>query len=116
MYGDSRTYSGGTPLTTSFADTTASKALASCPSSGSLFIISTVQDVLAVYVGSPYSLGIGVAPSSALPGNTFFVPAAPSGGSSGLAIDLCKINKGQTVWVRATSGSQTSGSVFVFVN
>lgn len=112
MYGDSRTYSGGTPLTTSFADTAACKVILSCPTGGSLFIISSVQDILAVHVSKQK---VGAVPSSTLPGLTFFVPAAQAGGVAGLAIDLCKIYPGQTVWVRATSGSQTSGYVFAFI-
>jgi len=112
MYADKRTYSGGTPLTTSFAETAASILFSSTPAGGTLAIINTTSDVIAVVFGS---YKVGETPDSTLPGRCYLVPAAPTGGSGALLIDLAQISKGNKVYVRAVNTEQTSGSIYAFI-
>lgn len=112
MYADKRTYSGGTPLTTSFAETAASILFESTPNGGTLFVINTTSDVVAIVFGT---YKVGETPSSSLPGRCYLIPAAPTGGSGALAVDVAQISKGNKVYARAVTSSQTSGSLYYFI-
>lgn len=112
MYADKRTYSGGTPLTTSFAETAASILFSSAPTGGALFVISTVNDAIALTFGN---YKIGETPSSTLPGRSIIIPPAPTGGIATATIDPIIITKGAKVYVRAITSSQTSGSLYFYI-
>lgn len=114
MYSDYRDFSGGNPLATTFSTGSYSKIISSSPSAGLLTVINTTAYPVAVVLGN-YNDGT-TAPSSSLPGKCLIVPAAPTGGSGVAAYDMCKVTKGDSIFVRTLNGSAvTSGSVYISI-
>lgn len=100
-------------IPTTYSAAAGSKVISSTPSGGLLGFINTTTEVLAYTVGS--FLG-GKVPDSTLPGQSGFIPAAPSGGSGVSVIDGIKLTSGDSVYIRSTSGSLiSSGKVYTFI-
>lgn len=108
MYAGSILDSSANNIPTSFDTTAGSKIIASCPSGGMLGFISTVAAVIAFEVGSYPGVAV---PSSTLPGRSGFIPSSGTG-----TIDWFKVNQGDSVFIRSTTGSALStGKVYFFI-
>ena len=94
-------------IPTSYSSATGSLLVSTAPASGTLFVLNYTADVLAITVGSYHQT-----PTTALPGNETYIPAAPTGGSGVATFDI-KVIKGDKIYLRTTGASATtSGKVY----
>lgn len=108
MYSDVRDFSS-TNLNATYADDANHVLLASAPTGGTLFCISTSTTAIALVFGSYKK---GEVPSSSLPGKCLWIPPAPTGGTASLVVDAAQISRADKIWIRSETGTISSGKLY----